>query len=210
MAFGGRPPATTSLSTSSSDPQELPIDPSLLNVTPGKGYINLSSSSPATITPPQAVRISSGSPLSGSGNIAPTRVESPTFDSPNITPIRVESATIDPPKRHSDTHRVLQQPWVLRRRYCFGLTHYSNSPLYPCRPLLAPQPPTSTPPSLSPTSGPQPATAAIPHSPSPPPANGEAMDVQTRPYTAPKSQAMPPKLPMHGQDGGGRGGGRGG
>ena len=81
MAFGGRPPATTSLSTSSSDPQELPIDPSLLNVTLGKGYINLSSSSPATITPPQAVRISSGSPLSGSGNIALTRVKSPTFDS---------------------------------------------------------------------------------------------------------------------------------
>lgn len=138
MAFGGRPPATTSLSTSSSDPQELPIDPSLLNVTPGKGYINLSSSSPATITPPQAVRISSGSPLSGSSNIAPTRVESPTFDSPNITPIRVESATIDPPKRHSDTRRVLQQPLVLRRRCCFGLTHYPNSPLYPCRSLLVP------------------------------------------------------------------------
>lgn len=70
------------------------------------------------------------------------------------------------------------------------------------------QPPSSHPSSLSPTSTAQPAAAAILPNPSPPPENGESMDVQTQPYTAPKSWPKPTNPPARGRGGRGRGRGR--
>jgi hypothetical protein len=183
MAFGGRPPTPPLFPTAAPNPEGIPIDPALTNTT--------------LEIPPPIPHLQSFS-----STFPPTPLPNPPIVSTNATPVRVASLTPDRPGSvasitppHSEAH---------------AFTSDTPGPVSLSQdiPLPASGTPGSHPsiPSDPPSSGPQTATAATPRTSSPPPAGEDMMDVQTRPYTAPRNQPTLPNLPGRGRGGRGRGG----
>jgi hypothetical protein len=164
MAFGGHPPATTSLPTLATEPQEIPIDPALIDTTHETGYISPSSKNPpAAIAPPEAPHIGSSSSPSDppahstpavAGHTAPIRVDQPGSVSSIILP-------------HSEAH-------------VFASDSPASMPLSRDNTLPVSGTPSSHPPipsdargsvQATPSYGPQIATPATPPTLSPPPSS---------------------------------------
>jgi len=184
MAFGGRPPATSSIPAQ--EIPMIPIDPDLLATTPSVRSITLSSNR-SSATPPQP------SPYTRTltPNVSPPRIEPPAAESPTAASdaLPTPASAQVTPSLANEIPSHIETPAA-----GFTLPTRSSTP--------------SITDSLPPSHVELPSAAPLPQADEVASISG-IDNVQTRPYTAPRKQPTPAEPSASGRGRGGRGRGKG-